>query len=689
MAPKDFTPKEWWKVLESVGYPTDVVVIDFETYFDDDYHMGSGGDALSTIEYVQDSRFEILGCSFTMMHPMTTDYAGATLFQAGEEMVGTQIGCLQRKYGDDLHGCTVSHHNAPFDGMILSKKFGIFAPYVVDTAALARHWNSRAKAGLDEQCKMFGLTEKGDTKEFKGLTFRKRFKKPKGRKKGPKLPFQVPLITPEQVQRLAGYANNDAMRQWEVLKILLPKLSNPATELRLMKHTTDLLHKPTLAVDFDEGTRLVGLMNAEIDRVMVAAGADDRKQISGDISFEGMLTEALENAGDEIQKYVKIGKDKMLLAIAKDDPQRAILVGHADERVRLLMAARIALDSWPLHIGRVERIMRQARANAGILPVPLKYHGAHTGRASGGEKINLQNLGSRGHELVNAIRNMLISQPGYSLVIVDESAIEARVLPWIAGQWDLCDRFAKNEEVYCGFAAKVLGYPVRKPKKKGGIPSIEARMTWARNSIGKVGVLGCGYGMGTDRIFEYAGGKIDIETAEKIKLTYRAENPAIVAFWKDIEKAFIYTAKYKRTCLLPRGLRFDSAPDCDVVITLPNGRELKYHKVKLAEGRFGNESAEIYHPMEHKWEYTWGGSLTENVVQAMSRDILMEAMLRLEDLGHHTAHHIHDELVIVTPDETANDVLAIANTELARRPVWAPECPLASEGIVSKKYGKH
>jgi hypothetical protein len=95
-------------------------------------------------------------------------------------------------------------------------------------------------------------------------------------------------------------------------------------------------------------------------------------------------------------------------------------------------------------------------------------------------------------------------------------------------------------------------------------------------------VLGCGYGMGTDRIFEYADGAIDIETAEKIKSSRTvATNPRSCQFWRDIEKAFIYTAKYRKPCQMPRGLRFDATDDCDVIITLPNGRELKYHRVKL------------------------------------------------------------------------------------------------------------
>lgn len=681
----------WLAILERCGYPIDAVVIDFETYFDADYKMArGGGDGLSTVEYVADSRFEELGCAFTRVQARDgafADYEAATFFQVGEEMVKTQLECYQKLYGQNLERCTVVIQNAPFDALILLRRHGIEPPYLVDVLSLARHWHSRQKNGLDALTKQYKLPEKGDTEEFKGLTFRRRYTKSKSRKKGPKMPVQVPVATPEQTGRLSGYACNDAMREWEMFTLLLPKLSNPEIELRLMRHTLGLWLRPSLKVDFDKGRELVTLMNAEIDAAMSRVGVTDRKEISGDNSFEWLLKTALEACGDSLSPYIKVGKDKMLLAIAKTDAERKLLENHADETVRNLMAARIALDSWPIHIKRVERIMRMASCCDGYLPVPLKYHGAHTGRWSGGEKINLQNLGSRGHDLISAVRQMIVALLGKVLVIVDASQIEARVLAWIAGQWDLVERFANNEEIYCGFASSVLGYTVRKPKKSGGIPAIEKRMLWARNSIGKVGVLGCGYGMGTDRIHEYAGGAIDLETADKIKVVYRRDNPAICQFWRDIEKAFVYTAKYRKPCQMPRGLRFDSTEDCDVIITLPNGRELKYHRVKLVPNDRG-DTIEVWNGTEHHWEHVWGGHLTENVVQAMSRDILAECFLRLEDQGWHTTFHCHDEVLLCVDEADGEQVLKLAITEMARRPAWGPELPLGAEGLLSKCYKK-
>jgi DNA polymerase len=693
----------WADVLRRCGWPTDVVVIDFETFFDDEFHMSRGsGDGLSTIEYVQDARFEVLGCSFTLMRADAPgdNYITTTNFAHGDD-VRLMLTMLQGRYGENLERCTVVIQNANFDALVLARRYGIHPPRVIDVLALSRHWHARSKHDLDTQAKRHDLIEKGDTAEFKGCTNRVRFFIPKSRKKGPKLPKQMPLMTGEQKQKLADYANNDAMREWELFTILLPKLSNPAVELQLIHHTLELWTKPTFRVDFAKAEELIGLMRAEVTKATAdlyvqefsaEAGEYVRRQItieeiSGNNSYEALLVDALKEAGDNPQKYFKpIKGGKYKLADAKDDAERELLLKHENERVRLLANARAAIKSWPIHIARVERIVRMAKADGGWLGVPLAYYGAHTGRWSGKEKINLQNLPKQG--LLALIRNLLIAPEDYILVIVDAAAIEARVLAWLAGQWDLVDQFAAGAEIYCGFASKVLGWAVRKPKKRGGIPEIEKRMTWARNSIGKIGVLGCGYGMGTDKIFDMADGAIDRETADKIKVTYRTENKAIVQFWSDIEKAFIYTAKYRRSCALARGLRFDSAPDCDVVMTLPNGREIKYAKVRIEQGDYGNDTIRVYNATEHKWEYIWGGTLTENAVQAISRDVLAEAMLRVEARGHRVGIHVHDEIVPVVPKAIGEEVLKLSIEEMSRVPTWGERMPLGAEGCLSPCYKK-
>jgi DNA polymerase bacteriophage-type len=125
-----------------------------------------------------------------------------------------------------------------------------------------------------------------------------------------------------------------------------------------------------------------------------------------------------------------------------------------------------------------------------------------------------------------------------------------------------------------------------------------------------------------------------------------------------------------------------------VILTLPNGRELHYPRVKFDRDQFDRDKLCLYNAMEHKWEFTWGGTLTENIVQAFCRDLLMEAMLRLHDQGFVTSHRIHDELVLCVPEDQAEAAKQAAEREMSRTPAWAPGLPLGAECKIASLYGK-
>lgn len=674
--PRPQTRKEWRDALIAAGYPTTVVVLDFETYFDEDYSLKK----MSTIEYIQDDRFEALGLACLEMNQPFKDYENATHFWAN---VGEHLEYLQRQYGDNLQNCTVVAQNARFDLGILRYRYNLVPDYFIDTRGLAQHWNARAKNGVADLCKRHNLPAKGDTLEFKGLTRRRRYFQPKSRRKQKPLPQRRPMLTDEWWVKLSEYACNDVVREWEIFCIYVARLSTPEVELPVQQHTLNLWFKPRIAIDTGKAGELKRQMDEAIDKAVAETGCT-RGEISGERSFENLLIGEL---GDEYQSYTKPAKNKKgwKLAIAKADPEREMLETHSNERVRQLMAAKNAMSSWPGHIKRINRFIDQAKAAGGLLPMPLIYYGGHTGRWSGTEKLNPQNLGSRGHPLVNAVRHILIAPEGQTLVIADASQIEARVLAWIAGQWDLVEQFANGEPIYCRFAEKVLGRRVRKPKA-GGIPEVEAAHKQARNEVGKVGILGCGYGMGASKMSTQYG--TDPTLAESIVNTYRKEHEKITRFWRDIEGAFRYTAKYKRECALPRGLWFHSEEGCDVIITLPSGRECKYHNVRVRPGGYGDEIT-VFNHREKKWDHFWGGHLTENVVQAMSRDILWYGIDGMEQDGYPVALHCHDELIACVPEDDGEQALGRAIGHLSTRPSWGPDLPLAAEGVVSKRYGEH
>lgn len=672
---------QWVDILKRVGYPTDVVVLDFESYFSSIYKMGSGG--LSTTEYVMDKRFEEIGLASVRWRGTRPDLKPVAEF---DHDVAAVLSWLQKQYGPQLHRCTVVSHNARFDGAILAWHHGIVPPYYIDTLGLAMHINSRTKNNLASLCKRYGLPDKGDTSQFKGLHWEPvtRWEKRKGCMFS--LPVTEPGMNTAQRKAMEEYAINDVEQEWDLFTLLLPELSNPYTELQLMQHTLEIFWRPTLRVDFDRGEQLAVDMRAEMDRIVEPLGISV-KDIGGTISFERILREAL---GDE-EPPMKQGKLKPILAIAKGDEGLEYLLHHEKKQVRDLISARCAVKSWPLHIGRVKRIMAQAKAANGPIPVPLHYHGASTGRWSGGERINLHNLGKRSvHQLIRDVRKMLVAPPDHSLVVADAAQIEARGTDWIAGQSDMVDAWAAGRPIYCDFASGIVGRTVRKPRADDPPPVASKYKFW--RALGKVGVLGCGYGMGVDRCLDYAKNtyhiEIDRTMAKKVVNHYRGTHPMVCKFWKDLGYAFSYVVRYPHeTTEMARGLRFHNRDDC-VFITLPNGRELRYHHVRILEGEKGPQ---LWMPDQRKpgaVVYMWGGYLTENIIQAMCRDVFGEAILRMEKRGLHVAHHVHDETIGVVPTVQAKEALALSIEELSRPVSWAPGLPLAAEGQVAERYGE-
>ncbi len=667
----------WIDVLKDAGYPIDVVVLDWETYFSKDYSLKK----MSTVEYIEDDRFEELGVAVLLR---SGDRPGAEPEAVFWPDVFGEIAWLQSQYGKNLERCTVTWHNGRFDGTILCRKYGILPPYSIDTLDLASHINCRVKNSLAALCERYGLPAKGDTMQFEGLHW------DRGRGSGPPA-FGRKYMTTEQQAAMGAYARNDAEQQWSVFKLLLPQLSRPAFELAVMHQTHMLYWEPCLGIDFEAAEQLSEDMDAEIDK-----GADrvghTRKDLSGDISFVSLLDEAL---GDEpvpmkqgaVTKSNPSGK---IPALAKTDAALLELKKHPSQRVRDLIAARQGIRSWPLHIKRINKIVAQARAAGGLIRVPLHYHLAHTGRWTGGEKINLQNLSARNPDpLMQRIRQIIIAPPGMKLVVADASQIEARVLAWIAGQWDLIKAFANNEQIYCRFASEVLGKPVRKARETD--PPPVAKWLKTQRSLGKVGVLGCGYGMGWERCLDYAkntyGVALTASMAHAIVDHYRDTNRKITKFWRDIEQAFKFVTRYPgQHCDLDRGLHFRNEDDC-TTITLPCGRDLQYPEARVT-GTGYNEQIKVYNHKEHKWTYVWGGYLTENVVQAMSRDLLAGAMLDLETQGIKIGLHVHDEIIAVAAEAEAESTLSAMLSALCAPVDWAQGLPLEAEGRICERYGK-
>jgi DNA polymerase len=346
-----------------------------------------------------------------------------------------------------------------------------------------------------------------------------------------------------------------------------------------------------------------------------------------------------------------------------------------------------------------------ATCDDGRLRDTLMYHGAATGRWTG-KLVQLHNL-PRGiiknmeaavalirHEdwraldsiygdvmgvLASCIRGMLIAAPGHELFVADYAAIEARVLFWLAGEVDGTRMFKNKEDIYVEMAKTIY----RKNQIDRG--SMERQ-------LGKQAVLGCGYGMGAKKFKQTCEG-YGIAITEDLAVTavqaYRSKFYSVPRLWNAIEQAALSAVrnpgKTYRVGRLLWGVHTDGVLYCK----LPSGRALAYHKPDVQASRFEGKSELTYMSLyQGQWvrEGTFGGKLTENVTQAVARDLMAEAMLRLEEHGYPVVLSVHDEVVSEVPENTKD--LARFCELMAVLPLWAEGCPVEAEGFKCKRYRK-
>lgn len=299
-------------------------------------------------------------------------------------------------------------------------------------------------------------------------------------------------------------------------------------------------------------------------------------------------------------------------------------------------------------------------------------------------------FGSVPDTLSQLIRTAFVAAPGHTLVDADFSAIEARMIAWLAGEEWVLEVFRTHGKIYEATAAQMFGVPLERIKK--GNPEYSYRQK------GKVATLALGYQGGTGSLISMGALRNGLTEEElpDIVERWRAANPAIVQFWYTVEAAAKEAVNTGRRIELWDG-RLAFARECDptndldfMTIRLPNGRKLYYVKPHMGVNRFGRPSLCYWgqNQTTKKWEVTetYGGKLAENITQAVARDCLAETVERLEAARFPVAFHIHDEVVIDAPPEKARleDVVKI----MSRVPAWAPGLPLNADGWVNPFFKK-
>lgn len=275
--------------------------------------------------------------------------------------------------------------------------------------------------------------------------------------------------------------------------------------------------------------------------------------------------------------------------------------------------------------------------------------------------------------LKQLIRTALIAKDGADFYVSDFSAIEARVIAWFAGEKWRLEVFETHGKIYEASASQMFGIPIEEVDK-------------GLRQKGKIAELALGYQGGPGALKQMGALNMGLEEGELQGLVddWRRANPNIVQFWKDVQRAATKALKTRRPIKLGK-LTFNYRKGF-LLIKLPSGRNLAYARAKVESGDYGDKIS--YEGQGDKAYFTkqetYGGKLVENIVQATARDILAEALLRIEEAGHDVVFHVHDEAIIEGAGMTIEEV----NNLMAQAPDWAEGLPLNSEGYVTKYYMK-
>lgn len=269
--------------------------------------------------------------------------------------------------------------------------------------------------------------------------------------------------------------------------------------------------------------------------------------------------------------------------------------------------------------------------------------------------------------------------------MADYSAIEARVISWLAGeQWRL-EVFKTHGKIYEASASQMFGVPIEKIKK--GNPEYELRQR------GKVAELALGYQGGAGALIQMGALEKGLTEEElpDIVQRWRNSNRRIVDLWHTIQNCAINCIKTGQTQVMQKNIYF-SIENGNLVITLPSRRQLFYIKPQLEINQFGSESLSYVgqNQTTKKWERipTYGGKLTENLVQAIARDLLSNGLKNLVDNGYRALFHIHDEIISEIPKNDTRFNLENAIKLMCKVPDWAEGLPLNADGFISKYYKK-
>lgn len=395
-----------------------------------------------------------------------------------------------------------------------------------------------------------------------------------------------------------------------------------------------------------------------VDSLSKAAVAD---MLAGDIpgDVREMLSIRQKISKSSIKKY-----DAMRLAACKDSRIRGMFQFYGAARTGRFAGRIVQLQNLPRNSMPDLDLARDMVLDGDLETLEMCYD-------------DVQDV------LSQLIRTALEAPPGKRFIVADFSAIEARVIAWLAGEeWEM-KAFAEGKDIYCATASAMFGVPVVKHGVNGEL-----------RQKGKVATLACGYGGGIGALKAMGADKMGLtdDELQTVVRKWREASPHIVKLWADVENAAMNAVSGIPTTIKQKNLHFHVEDDA-LYIELPSGRHLVYLHPHLGKNRFGSDAI-LYTGLggskttAGRWGTleTYGGKLSENLVQAIARDCLCAAMKRLTDAGYKICAHIHDEVILEMPEGkgSLDDAVRI----MCQNEAWNEGLVMNADGFEAKYYQK-
>jgi DNA polymerase len=607
------------------------ITLDFETYYSKEFSLSK----ITTEEYIRDLQFQVIGFGYKIDDGEVRWVTGET-----EDI-------KQALHDLDIPNAYLICHHSAFDGAILAWRFGIIAKYYIDTLSMARPITGQTVGGsLAKLAKKFMLGEKG-TEVVNAM----------GKRRND--------FTPQELAAYGEYCKNDVQLTYDLYHVL--RQWNPPKELFIQDLMVRMFVDPILELDS-------GVLHAHLKSVQTKK-AELMRRIDATIGRDELMSNpkfaaVLQKLNVIPPTKISLRTNKETYAFGKTDAGFKALLEHPNPAVQAIVTARLGIKST-LEETRTESFL--GIAERGALPILLNYWGAHTGRASGGDKMNLQNLPRGG-----ALRRSIIAPKGHVLVACDSAQIEARVVAWLAGEATLLEDFRKGEDIYSKFASSVYNKPITKADK-------------TERFVGKTCILGLGYGMGSEKFQNTLkigmGGvsaDISIEDAKRVVSLYRNTYHRISQLWNECTKALNSMTRGNEYFLdVGLQMRCDSSG-----VLLPNGTMIRYPNLRKTTD--GYEYDGRYGPVK-----LYGGKLVENIVQALARIVVFDQMAKIDqqmrqrdrtDGRYRTVLTVHDEVVCIVPEAQEQWCKDLMVHEMSIPPRWCTDLPVSCECESGNNY---